>query len=165
MTWGGVTLKECDLVTGLYAQLQDTKNLETILHDKIVENANYFLGKEVGIPAYRADLWIEKRTCEKSTSIAIEVKIRDWQGGLYQAWRYNRFADISYLAIHKAFAQKIDIQEFKDANVGLIILDDLSFEVRYRPRKNITKDPVRKASVTSRIDQLLNAGENFQPVF
>lgn len=56
--------------------------------------------------------------------------------GLYQAWRYNSFAEKSYLAIYKKYANGIDINLFRQYNVGLIVFDEENITVLNKPRNN-----------------------------
>lgn len=70
-------------------------------------------------------------------TLAIELKLKDWKGGLYQAYRYKWFSDISYLALYSPFSQqaKKNIHLFKEHNVGLIeIFDNESLRVIFRPK-------------------------------
>lgn len=71
-------------------------------------------------------------------SVAIEAKIKDWQRGLYQAYRYKWFADLSYLALYKDFIEqpKKNLHLFKKLNVGLLSVGDNEVEeVLYDPQK------------------------------
>lgn len=100
--------------------------------------------RELGDSSFRADIFItlseEGVWCEfdgRSTQfIAIEVKVKNWKEGLYQAWRYNAFAEKSYLALFKPYARNVNVELFRQYNVGLIIFDETSIEVLNTPRNN-----------------------------
>lgn len=69
------------------------------------------------------------------TNISIEVKLKDWKNGILQAKRYLRFSDYSYLAILEQYQKNIDLNEFKEAGIGLIVVGD---EIRQviKPKKS-----------------------------
>jgi hypothetical protein len=81
--------------------------------------------------------------------VAIEAKVSNWKRGLYQAYRYRQYADLSYLALHSQYIDraKQNLNLFEDLNVGLIRVDDLKneLEIIYMPiRENISiMDKVR----------------------
>ena len=70
--------------------------------------------------------------------IAVEAKIKNWKRGLYQAYHYKWFANVSYLALHRNYtkqAQK-NIDLFKKLNVGLISITEKGVEkILYSPIK------------------------------
>lgn len=100
--------------------------------------------RELGDNSFRADIFIslskntDRVTFHQNNTqfIAIEVKIKDWMQGLYQAWRYNSFAEKSYLAIYKKYANGIDINLFRQYNVGLIVFDEENITVLNKPKNN-----------------------------
>lgn len=116
--------------------------------------------REVGNSAYIADICISINSDSNSNKdfdnhevsfIAIEVKISDWENGLYQAWRYNNFAEKSFLAIYKPHAAKIRLEEFEENNIGLIVFDEDQVDVRYQPKKNIFRDNTYQAQAREKI--------------
>ncbi|MDP3488022.1 MAG: hypothetical protein Q8S19_08855, partial [Bacillota bacterium] len=102
--------------------------------------------RELGDNSFRTDIFItlskdgvagtQKYDRKDVHFIAIEVKIKDWKQGLYQAWKYNAFAEKSYLALYKKYAKNLDIELFRTCNVGLIIFDETSVSVMNVPKKN-----------------------------
>lgn len=71
-------------------------------------------------------------------SVAVEAKIKDWQRGLYQAYRYKWFANLSYLALYKDFIEqpRKNLHLFEKLNVGLLSVGDNDVEkVLYNPQK------------------------------
>lgn len=71
--------------------------------------------------------------------VAIEAKVSNWQRGLYQAYRYRQYADYSYLALHSKYIDraKQNIQLFKNMNIGLISVDDITDKIDFifKPNK------------------------------
>ncbi|WP_232700234.1 hypothetical protein [Brevibacillus daliensis] len=51
---------------------------------------------------------------------AIEAKLEDWNKGLAQAIRYQRFANKTYLAMDEKYVHRADKSEFSRYNVGLL---------------------------------------------
>ena len=101
--------------------------------------------REHGDNSFRADIFIalSKEDSQRDTFdrnsvnfIAIEVKIKDWKQGLYQAWKYNTFAEKSFLALYKKYAKNVDISMFQQYNVGLISFDENTIEVLNVPKNN-----------------------------
>jgi len=97
--------------------------------------------REVGDGSFRADIFIslenlKSKQKDKINFVAIEVKIKDWQQGLYQAYRYNSFAEQSYLALYEENCKGVDIHLFKQYNVGLISFNEASMKVLNRPKTN-----------------------------
>ncbi len=79
---------------------------------------------------------LEYRIGLKST-IAIEAKLSNWKRGLYQAYRYKQFANLSYLAIYSKNVHRAlkHLDLFKTYNVGLISVDKNNIEILYNPTK------------------------------
>lgn len=145
-------LRENILTSQLINSLQNGK-IKKILRSSVISTKNIEFRREVGNNSFFADILISlysqkipKRylSSQKTKFIAIEVKISDWKQGLYQAWRYYSFAEKSYLALYKDYADKVDINEFKKYNVGLIIFDEKNVEIPFHPVKvNILKNQYR----------------------
>jgi len=93
--------------------------------------------REIGDGSFRADIFISlKNLKNRYDLVAIEVKIKDWQQGLYQAYRYKSFAEKSYLAIYEKYCIGIDISLFKKNNVGLISFNENEIKVLNQPKVN-----------------------------
>ncbi len=67
---------------------------------------------------------------------AIEAKLTDWKGGLFQARRYLSFADYSYLAIPCEVVGKVKVELLCKDGIGLISVDQNSIEVLIPPVKS-----------------------------
>lgn len=113
---GGKTIN----ITQLYKKLPYSENvfrkkiLEFILENNIAEIHN---GQDL-LLKYRYKVSLRE-------TIAIEAKVSDWKRGLYQAYRYKQYANLSYLALHNSHIQapKKNIELFHQLNVGLISVD------------------------------------------
>lgn len=101
--------------------------------------------REIGDGSFRADIFISlenlnSKYADRFNFVAIEVKIKDWQQGLYQAYRYNSFAEKSYLALYEKYCKGVDITLFKQYNVGLISFNETGMKVLNRPKTNKFND-------------------------
>ena len=65
--------------------------------------------------------------------IAIESKLKNWQRGLLQAWRYKKFADKSYLAMPEDRVHLVSRQDLKTLNIGLLTLSDDKLKYLFKP--------------------------------
>lgn len=88
-----------------------------------------------------------------NTSIAIEAKVKDWQRGLYQAYRYRWFSDVSYLAIYRDYIgqPKKNLHLFRRLNIGLMSVDEADAKIIFRPRKEKPKSLYLKAIAFEKI--------------
>ncbi len=80
-------------------------------------------------------------------SVAIEAKLKDWKRGLFQAYRYRRYADKSYLAVYSKHINPPlkNIDQFKKYNVGLIEVTDETLHIHFHPIKQNEADEFMKA--------------------
>lgn len=123
--------------------IKNLENGEIERLTRVHKTNNVSLYREVGDGSFRADIFISLTRKgvtafenSKIRFVAVEVKISDWKQGLYQAWRYNSFAEKSYLAIYKPNAEKVEIDLFREYNVGLVVFDEKTIQVLNRPRTN-----------------------------
>jgi hypothetical protein len=128
--------------------------------------------REIGDNTFRADIFISltkgnaaSTLSRKVSFIAIEVKIKDWKQGLYQAWRYNAFAEKSYLALYRKHAHNFDIELFRQYNVGLIIFDETGIEVRNTPKHNKFAQEPYSMELRARLRSKMLSVESIQPAF
>jgi hypothetical protein len=86
-------------------------------------------------------------------SIAIEAKIKDWQRGLYQAYRYKWFSEVSYLAIYEDFIEqpKRKLALFKKLNVGLMGVGRNNVRVLFNPLKEKVRSRYMNAVAFERL--------------
>ncbi len=76
--------------------------------------------------------------CHVTTAISVELKLSKWKQALKQAKRGRSFANYRYVALDadKASPAVRAIKEFKEDNVGLILLDSSgSVEVKNHPSR------------------------------
>jgi hypothetical protein len=81
---------------------------------------------------------------------AIEAKLEDWNKGLAQAIRYQRFAHKVYLAIDEGFIHRVDKSDFSKYNIGLISVGSKVKEVM-RPIQKKPLDPIMRFKVAEEI--------------
>lgn len=142
---------------------------------KTKKKATYY--REIGTSSYLADIFITLQNqsssqderffdSRKTSYIAIEVKIKDWKSGLYQAWRYKKFAEKSFLAIHEKYIDEVNIQEFINHNIGLIAFNESMTKVVLRPKKDTSfKKESYEDDLRSKIWDSLARTNNVQPAF
>ena len=61
----------------------------------------------------------------KKEAIAFELKLKNWNRALVQAFKYRAFADLSYVVLDEKHANpaKNNINRFVKANIGLLTID------------------------------------------
>lgn len=74
--------------------------------------------------------------------VAVEAKLSDWKAGLEQAKRYKQYANEVYVAISAEYVNKIDKNQFKEANIGVMSVskDKLKIPIRAKKEKVQKKD-------------------------
>lgn len=130
-----------ELLTSLLFKNLEHSEIKKITNNKSASEVSLF--REIGNESYVADIFISVSKNKKVTRfntkevqfIAIEVKIKDWKQGLYQAWRYSSFAEKSYLAIYEKYSKNIDVELFRRYNVGLIIFNESEVKVLNSPKQ------------------------------
>jgi len=75
--------------------------------------------------------------------IAVEAKISDWKSGLEQAVRYKQYANEVYVALSSEYVPKVDRQQFKDLNIGLMSVSTEMLKISIRAKKQ----PVEKLDI------------------
>ena len=75
--------------------------------------------------------------------VAVEAKISDWKAGLEQAARYKQYANEVYVALSSEYVSKVDKQQFKDLNIGLMSVSSGKLKISIRARKQ----PVEKLDI------------------
>lgn len=106
-----------------YSVLSHLKAVEAIdiRNDKIYQNPNFAL-----FPLL---------------STAIEAKLDDWNKGLAQALRYQRFAQKSYLALDAEYIHRVDKEQLIKYNIGLLSVGESVKEV-LSPLQRRPSDPI-----------------------
>jgi hypothetical protein len=73
---------------------------------------------------------------------AIEAKLKDWKGGLYQAIRYKNFAQKSFLALSSEYIHRVNRNMLIENNIGLISVSLENTRIVINPRKDNPNDKV-----------------------
>ncbi|WP_230504553.1 hypothetical protein [Sutcliffiella rhizosphaerae] len=107
----------------------------------ILKDGKYFRNKSFYI--FSADI------------VAIEGKLSNWQAALTQAIRYLRFAKSAYVALDMDYIHRVDLNEFKKYNIGLISVGS-KVEVMYKPQSQKPIDPVMRYRIAENIIQNSN---------
>ncbi len=99
-------------------------------------------------------LWVQKDAVPKI--IAFELKLKCWQRGLLQAYRYSFFSDESYLVVPQKLSDVVlkHIDHFRDMNIGLIGFEEesKSFTVyQSPPTKKYSSNVARARALKSLI--------------
>ena len=67
--------------------------------------------------------------------IAVEAKISDWKSGLEQAVRYKQYANEVYVALSSEYVSKVDRQQFKDLNIGLMSVSSGKLKISIKAKR------------------------------
>ncbi len=106
-------------------------------------------------------LWIENKQCSPRI-VAFELKLKNWQQGLAQAYRYSFFSDESYLVVPDKLAQSIlpHLNHFDEINIGLIgFEEDARNYTNYRsPKTGRLVSPVARARAIKSLISNYNLG-------
>ncbi|MFH5181454.1 hypothetical protein ACHHV8_01715 [Paenibacillus sp. TAB 01] len=81
---------------------------------------------------------------------AIEAKLEDWNKGLAQAIRYQRFADKTYLAMDEKYVHRAEKNEFVKYNVGLLSVGSKIKEI-VKPLTQKPTDSIMRYKVAEEI--------------
>ncbi|RYZ74491.1 MAG: hypothetical protein EOP09_00380 [Proteobacteria bacterium] len=90
-----------------------------------------------GVPDY-----LLFRRCESSLvyAIALELKLKDWRKGLFQAFKYRSYTNGAYVIIDSYFREDAlsNLQKFIDANIGFATFSlSGDLEVFYDPYADV----------------------------
>lgn len=162
------TVKEDFLTQLLVEQLQSGGLKKLTRANKQAE-----FTRELGDNSFRTDIFItlskegvaatEISNRKDVHFIAIEVKIRDWMQGLYQAWKYNAFAEKSYLALYRKYAKNVDVSLFRAYNVGLIVFDETSISVLNKPTGNKFVEETHSLDIREKLWKKLSTVKSVTP--
>ncbi|MEK4359770.1 hypothetical protein NYE48_22335 [Paenibacillus sp. FSL M7-1455] len=84
------------------------------------------------------------------TVTAIEAKLEDWNKGLAQAIRYQRFANKTYVAMDEKYVHRADKSEFSKYNVGLLSVGTKIKEL-VKPSDQKPSDSIMRYKVSEEI--------------
>lgn len=86
----------------------------------ILEEEGYCIVKKLYYPVFKS-------------IISVEVKLKKWRDGLYQAMRYKCFSHKSYLAVPGEYIRNVDTNLFIENNIGLISVLDNKVKIIIEP--------------------------------
>lgn len=83
------------------------------------------------------------------TLIAVEIKLKNWKRGLYQAFLNKNIADFSFLCMPKNFYKEIRdkiYDDLKKTGLGFLEIDSHNQEILIKkiPEKNVIRDERRE---------------------
>lgn len=116
-------------------KLEDFK-IESDILQKEFKKFLKFLEKEgyININGNKIEV-IKKVKLATKNIVAIEAKLRDWKAGLEQAISYKVYSDYVYVAIEKTYFKNVDLELFKEKNVGLILVEKGKMIKKIIPKK------------------------------
>ena len=93
--------------------------------------------------------------------VAVEAKLENWRRALFQANRYKKFSDFTYVLLDESYANSAisNIEEFKINNIGLITMNNSGFNIHYLSQE---KNP-KKENYFVRVNEA--AYSNFSSTF
>lgn len=111
-------------------------NIESELLKKEFRKFLTFLEKEgyINIVGNKIEI-IKKIKPATKNIVAIEAKLSDWKAGLEQALSYKVYSDYVYVAIDKTYYKNVNIELFKQRNVGLILVEKGKLTKKIVPKK------------------------------
>ena len=68
--------------------------------------------------------------------IAIEAKLKNWKRALFQARRYKKISDITFVLLDESFASSaiLNLKEFENHNIGLATMSCTMFTIHHLPQ-------------------------------
>lgn len=85
--------------------------------------------------------------------ISVEAKLKKWKDGYYQALRYKCFSHKSFLAISNEFVRNVDVNLFKENNIGLISVFRDGIKILYNPK---SENPTNKTAYYHLAENFIN---------
>lgn len=101
-----------------------------------------------------ANFAIDKETPYIYRSFAFEMKLQNWKKAIVQAFKYQAFADFSFVVLDSSYIHLAlnNIDRFQKSNVGLISIDTSSFiNIHFLP---IESKPYTER-LKNKLDQIL----------
>ena len=83
--------------------------------------------------------------------ISIEGKLKNWRRAVFQAQRYKRFSNLSFVLLEEKYSNPAikNIDLFKNVNVGLITMKDDKIDIKFIPEW----EDLRLSQYTARIHE------------
>lgn len=71
---------------------------------------------------HRIDLY--GYSAERNSTVAVELKLRNWRRALEQALVYQLCSDYVFIAVPTSTAQRIDVEQLRNHGIGLLSVSD-----------------------------------------
>ena len=94
----------------------------------------FFVAKEVPFLHKMIDLLCYEP--ESGACIAVELKVHDWKSGIRQALTYKLGADAAYLAMPIEHVHRVDLDELRKFDIGLLSVSPEGIRERVRPNRS-----------------------------
>lgn len=104
------------------------------------KNKGYQTSNEVSVIGKKIDLV----AFNKRNSIAVELKVKDWNRALRQATIHQLVADYVYVAIWHEFIHRVNIEKFKQLGVGLLEVNDFVIETLKAKKSEIKEKNIEE---------------------
>lgn len=132
---------------GIYKHKKISLDDVKISNEKVNKKFHHFLREleELGYIKINDNyiITIKKIDAVTRNFIAIEAKVSDWKSGLEQAIRYKQFANEVYVALSSEYISKVDRQQFKNLNIGLMSVSSGKLKISIKAKKM----PVEKLDI------------------
>ena len=132
---------------GIYNHKKISVNEMKILDERVNRKFHHFLRELENLGYIKISgnyiTSVKKIDAVTKNFIAVEAKISDWKAGLEQAIRYKQYANEVYVALSSEYVQKVDRQQFRQLNIGLMSVSAGKLKISIRARKQ----PVEKLDI------------------
>ena len=123
------------------ADLQDKCQSYLLSHGFVVATEVPFLHKMIDILCYEPT---------SGACIAVELKVRDWKSGIRQALVYKLGADAAYLAMPIEHVRRVDLDELRKFNIGLLSVSPEEVREHVRPKRSQNRLPTLTRQLIAR---------------
>ena len=106
---------------------------------------------EVPFYAHRIDLYGYAR--KSKTTVAVELKLRDWRKALRQALVYQLCSDYVFIAVPAVTAKRVDTNLLSVHGVGLLAVSDKRCFERLAARHSTVLNPAYKARHSALVEE------------
>lgn len=78
----------------------------------------------VEVPFYEHRIDLYGYSAERHSTVAVELKLRDWRRAVEQALVYQLCSDYVFIAVPEKTAQRIDRNELETYGIGLLVVSE-----------------------------------------
>jgi len=117
--------------------------------ERLFSGAEYEVKYEVPFGLKRIDLFFRKRegTCD---IVAVELKLRNWRGAVWQAVHNRQVAHQSYIALPAPSIKAVDMEILRCLGLGLISVDLNSATIFMQAKHSQVFNPKVASTVLTR---------------